>query len=283
MALEIINDGTAHPTRLEAVLNFCNYCDGPQDIQAIGEATMPLEKKSERKMLNDVLKHLNGMGLIIIDGNVVEVRKQLTKNGIKNAITDKILRPSNGNNELFGTYYSWLLHHTGSGNIENFELLSGTEKAGQFNREMSPNSDERKFNDVKERGFRNWAVYLGLGYNIGSRPAIFTALPVTVIENNLLHIFSDCSEVSAQSFFGSLCKRVPFFDKGKIFLGVEKMVGELGVISPAVSSAVRILHDEKIIELIGTTDAPKDVRLHPNENHMITSSINSIKLLQDRN
>lgn len=139
MALEIINDALAHPTRLEAVLKVCLYWDGPQDIQAIGDATMPLAKNIDRKMLKYVLDHLVGMGLIKIDGDSVIVQKNLIKNDIRGALTDRIFRPEKGNNTLFGTYYSWLLHHTGSGNGQNFDKLPAIEKAGLFNREMSPN------------------------------------------------------------------------------------------------------------------------------------------------
>lgn len=276
MALEVINDGTAHPARLEAVLRYCQSFEEPQRERDVGNATMPTTNPAERSMLKDVLKHLQGMDLIKLKNDVIQIDSNLRTDDARDLIRQRVLTPKNDDNGLFARYFAWLLHHSGAEPEEGFDLQSGEEKAALFNREMSPDSDDRKFNDVKERSFRIWAQYLGLGCYINKN---FIPLPIEVIECSLSQIFKKTNELSAPIFFRNLSDIYPFLDRGLVFSDVDKLIGNLNTISPSVSSCIRVLHDEEVIELVSTTDAPEQVRLSPDQLHPISGAIHSVRLV----
>ena len=282
MALEVINDGTAHPTRMEAVLRYCLMQKTPQSISELGNAVMPDTPHKERKILEDVLKHMEGMKLVRKRNNKIEVLTKNPPDDVRLEIKNRIFQSEGGHNALFARYYAWLLHHSGQNKDKNFDTTSPREKAAEYNREMSAESAERQFNhSPKDRNFKNWAIYLGLGHNIGGT-AVFVPMPTQAIEESLPQIFKKKTDLPPKNFLKALAEVAPFLDGGKIYLEVSKMLGKSEkseTVSPAVSAALRILHDESHIELVGTTDAPKQFRLFPDGSHQISGPINVIRLL----
>ena len=281
MALEVVNDGTAHPARLEATIKYLRSIGGSGNVQDIGNALMPSTPSGDRAILSDVLKHLKGMDVIS------EKNKKISLSKIRNNVLDRdlllenLFKPKGENNHLFSHYYAWLIYRTGEPGSENFTQLSPEKRASMYNEELNPNSDDRKFNDTKERSFRTWAMYLGLGHltvNSGG----FLPMPLEVVERVLVSKCPADIDKPAKEILKVLSKELPFIDGGAVFTKICKILGTKKSISPTLSACLRILHDENRIRLKSTTDAPNQVQLSTDRTHKIQRNIHSIAVMSPK-
>ena len=184
-------------------------------------------------------------------------------------------RKQSDNNYLLVQFFAWLLACVGwPGGINPFDATE-TQIAEEFNAQLGGDRDERLFNSTKFRSFVNWASYLGFGYRINQK---FVPYPSELIRSDLSQILEQKKELSANDFMNRLAEIHPYLDGGEIFLSLPQ--NDRSEVSPCVSAALRSLHDEQVIQLVPTTDAPKQVVLFSDLSHQVTRGITRVRLLE---
>jgi hypothetical protein len=279
MALQIVNDGTAHPTRLLDVLDFCRYLKKPILFSELGAAVMPTVD-GDYPILKDVIKHLSGMNIVHHDGEVITVSEIPEEASSRDVIRDAIISQQNSNNQLLSHYYAWLVHKSSHPDAGAIFSLKPADISAQYNREVGQGEEENLFNAVKGNSFRLWANFLGLGFS--PEQTMFIPLPVELIESSLSELFRSDHTLSATDFLTGLGARFPFLDGGRIFSEVEDKCGPLNTVSQSVSSALRILHDERCIKLIEAADAPTQITLCKDLTHDIKAGVYQVALTSAR-
>ena len=280
MALELINDGTAHPARLEAVYRYCLRQDKPLEKTELGRVFMPTTEDARRPMFLDVIKHLVALNLVTENKGYIQVTKKVQPENARIELGNSVFQLQNDSNLLFAQYYAWLIRRFGTAGNREFDRLKGDEKAAEFNREMAPDSEERLFNDTKERSFRIWAQYLGLGHiTLLGSAQVFIPLPVAIIDDNLNVNSENKVKVSASNFVARIGKVFPFLDHGPVFSQIEASLGKQNTLTPAVSASLRLLHDEGKLKLISSQDAPNQVLFSRDNTHEINYSVNRVEIL----
>lgn len=126
-------------------------------------------------------------------------------------------------------------------------------------------------NDTRWSGFKDWASFLGLGWNtkIG-RTSVFSADPTDAIRSHLPSIFQKSREIPQERFFDQLSRVLPVLDRGeyrrraeKRFEGNWRPLGNQDV-SPAVTRALIRLEIEGLIKIDDRADADERVLLGRN-------------------
>ena len=141
---------------------------------------------------------------------------------------------------------------------------------------LGTDSEGATFNATRYPRWRDWIAFLGLGYDVPFRGgAIF--LPYVVdrmrrIQNNL---FKDTgAEVDAKAFLARLSNLMPYLDGGTLFDDMAQRIGwspTMGRLSPVTSTALRELHDRRVLELQTYGDTRDDCALSPDPTHKIQS------------
>jgi len=127
----------------------------------------------------------------------------------------------------------------------------------------------KKINKEKIVAWRRWLVFLGLAAPMpASWPAHYS--PVARICRELQRANVQGSTHSADEFLSILSARMPYVDRGRLYIQACKRVSQPPVprqLSPVLSAALRELHDEGILDLQEVGDSPDVLGLSPDPTH----------------
>jgi hypothetical protein len=134
----------------------------------------------------------------------------------------------------------------------------------------------RRINPTKLTPWRRWLAFLGLMVTIpGSPIELYHPSAESRAAAELTRLtFPQGGEIPADTFLTELSKRLPYFDGGRFFNEVAKRVGHSpnpGQLSPLLSTTLRNLHDEGLIELRIRGDAANVIRLSNDDTHRLQS------------
>lgn len=174
-------------------------------------------------------------------------------------------------NLMFYRFTSWYLIRGEKVFAENNKAL-----AMAFNSEMQFEDDSpNKYNDTNVNGWKSWACFLGYGFEHGG-----VVIPNTV--ERLSDILSDNREITRGRFipfaeFMSILS--PELDGGEVF---NRNKGETTLpsqhLSLGLSSGLRALHDQGIIQLHYQSDALDTWFLTKCSTHEIIREVSEIKI-----
>jgi hypothetical protein len=122
------------------------------------------------------------------------------------------------------------------------------------------------FNSTKWPAWKDWMVFLGLGWNDLPGTSGFLLDPSRRIEEEILALTLSDSRLDAKSFVVGIAKTFPYLDNGTLFeaacsTGLARP--PKGQLSRVLSQAIRALQDEGILRCEMVGDARDGVALFP--------------------
>ena len=168
------------------------------------------------------------------------------------AIDDKVLS-STSIEPWFARFFSYVINQ--KDDVVGLGSTEGDKWSAGFNRDLYGTTPEQNpFNGTKFIGLRRWMRYAGLGWH--DTEDNFIPSPYSRVRRKLGDIFGKKGKLFSDEFMSSLGTHCPELDNGAIFNEVNKGVDMNRTCTRAISTALRDLHDDKIIRL----DCPKDSR-----------------------
>jgi hypothetical protein len=122
------------------------------------------------------------------------------------------------------------------------------------------------FNPTKWPAWKDWMVFLGLGWNDLPGSSGFLLDPSRRIEEEILTLTLSDSRLDAMSFVAGIAKTLPYLDDGTLFeaacnTGLARP--PKGQLSRVLSQAIRALQDNGILKCEMVGDARDGVALFP--------------------
>lgn len=292
MAYEILNSARVTPHRLHALVRLVSRLEHPVRKDLAELLQPPGLTGGGQDLVNEIFRAAVSCELIVEDSSTKEVSlavpaQQIESVGrFRRCMQDKLLKVTQDDqpNYLLNQFAAWYA-------VQNERVLYWNSKQYEerFCTELYPSrgGDERPFNTTKYNGWQNWAVFVGWGWPIrfGGRevcipdarrriePLLTTLLP------------SNGRSIAFGRFVESLADACPELDGGILFRqswqasrGTEQRSNQVSLM---LSTALRVLHDEKRVELTRSGDATDVWRLYPAAGHLLHET-SHIRLLEGK-
>lgn len=129
----------------------------------------------------------------------------------------------------------------------------------------------KRMNREKVVAWRRWLTFLGLAVAMPSpwpaQPAPTARIAREIARSNVYG-----SEMAAGDFLNLLARRMPYVDRGHLYLQACDRLGwhpDERQLSPILSTALRELHDEGAMKLAQLGDSPDVVALSADQTHLV--------------
>jgi hypothetical protein len=136
---------------------------------------------------------------------------------------------------------------------------------------VGEDEDGRLMNTTKVVPWRRWLNFLGLGATLPLANTPDFPTPTLRIARELERAgIEPGSELTAEAFLTLLAGRMPYLDRGRLFIQACQRIGHQSLqrqLSPLLSVALRDLHDDDTVKLRLSGDASTHVRLAPDPAH----------------
>jgi hypothetical protein len=267
MAYEIFNQGPVTPHRLHAVVRLVERMKEIQR-QELVNLLQPQELKLEnQETATLVINAAINCGLLVEDKFKKLIR---ISDGLPNLESIKDFRRWMQNrllgvtdedepNFLLNLFTAWYM---GQGE-KVFKYSKDVDK--KFNSEVFSNEIERSFNSTKLNNWKTWAAFLGFGWFNDENGVLFPDAHDR-IEPHIAELLPK-KELVFGEFMKNLNGICPELDGGSLFKKCMQysslMEGDGNTLKLALSTALRILEQEKRIKLINRADAKETWHLHP--------------------
>ena len=129
----------------------------------------------------------------------------------------------------------------------------------------------KRMNREKVVAWRRWLIFLGLAVSMPS-PWPPQPVPTARIAREIARSNVSGSEVAAGDFLNLLARRMPYLDRGHLYLQACNRLGwkpDPRQLSPVLSTALRELHDEGVMQLKQSGDSPDVVALSVDQPHLL--------------
>jgi len=279
MAFEILNNSLVTPPRLHAMVRLTSRIKSPdrEKLYDLLQPSFALQKLENQDAAKGVFTAARSCGLLAEDDQKV-VALQVEPKAVERlgdfrrhmqrallGITD-----DSADNYLLNIYSAWYA-------VQNDRVFQFAIKdfETRFNNEIFPDTEGRQFNTTKLNGWRDWAVFLGLGWNLrfGGRDLVVPDAHDR-LEPLLDKLLPEGDRpVPFGAFMDLLAECCPELDGGVLFTrcwqasrGTEPRGSQLSLM---LSSGLRVLHEAGAIELSLVADAATKVQLYPALGHPI--------------
>lgn len=258
MAYEILNQAPVTPARLHALLHLVGELDAPTrgrlagllQPNSVNENQSAFGTVYEAATKCELLRETEGGTVrLTVSPSAIESpeRFRTCMASILLGVTEE-QRP----NYLFNMYTAWYV-------AQDADVLrmSDVDLYGRFNEQMYPDADERKFNDTKFRGWRQWAQFLGLGWRVRDESVLMPDATGR-IEGVLGEMVSGGGRMPIGEFLQQLGACCPELDGGQLYAtawGASHAEERGHTVSLAVSTGLRVLDRERKVRLIREADA----------------------------
>ncbi|WOJ88376.1 hypothetical protein RZS28_11050 [Methylocapsa polymorpha] len=168
--------------------------------------------------------------------------------------------------------YAWLIARSERmGSMSWIYELTAESFADQAAAGLIGDDDDggKKMNKEKVVAWRRWLVFLGLATAMPA-PMPANPSPAARIHRELQRASAQGSMQSADEFLGLLSERMPYLDRGRLYLQACERLSQPSSprrLSPVLSAALRELQDEGALDLQQLGDSPDVVSLSPDPTH----------------
>ena len=291
MAFEILNNSQVTPSRLHAMVRLTSRITTP-DRERIYDLLQPkfaLSSLENQEAAKGVFTAARNCGLLAEDEQQVialtvdpKSVERLSDFRLHMQRTLLGIIDDGADNYLFNIYSAWYA-------VQNDRVFKFDRKdfETRFNSEIFPDAEGRQFNTTKLNGWRDWAVFLGLGWNLRFDGR---DLVIPDAHDRLEPLLDELLTMDEQpTLFGSFMDRLaelcPELDGGILFnrcwkasRGAELPGSQLSMM---LSSGLRVLHEAGAIELSLVADAATKWKLYPALGHPI-AQVSHIRLRRGR-
>jgi hypothetical protein len=279
MAFEVLNNSVVTPPRLHAMVRLAARLKSPtrQDLYDLLQPGDALPQVADQKVAKDVYNTARSCGLLAeddakvvtlqVDPRSVELLADFRRH-MQRALLG--ITDDSADNYLLNIYAAWYA-------VQDDKVFQFMPKdfETRFNSEVFPDAAGRHFNETKFNGWRDWAIFLGIGW-----PLRFRTREIMVpdahdrIEPLLDVLLPDGGEpVLFGAFMDLLAEHCPELDGGVLFSrcwqasrGAEQRGNRL---STMLSNALRVLHEDGSIQLVLMRDAAARWQLYPAVGHPV--------------
>lgn len=279
MAYEILNNARVTPHRLHALVRLVPRLETPtrQDLYNLLQPSA-LASDGKQDLAADVLRAAATTGLVTEDPETKRItltqasRDADTVEGFRLCMQRTLLGSVSDDqpNYLLGQFTAWY-----AAQDERVLAWDPKQYEERFCADLYPGrgGDERPFNTTKYNGWQSWAVFLGWCWpmKLGGRQVCLpdARLRIEPLLNELLPDGKHIIEFGR--FADMLSQRCPELDGGVLFdrswsasRGNERRGNRLSLM---LSTALRVLHDAQLLELIRRPDATMLWQLYPSASH----------------
>jgi hypothetical protein len=281
MANEIFNQANVTPRRLHTLLRLVAMQTGITSKQ-LGDLLQPLEQ--EHSFARNALAAARYLRLVSQDEQdrvtlAVDAGRIEKMGSYMGLIQQRLLgvTDSSAANYNFNLFTAWYA-------TQGADVLSMSPKdmEAKFNTSLYSHVSIREFNSTKYNGWRQWALFLGLGW-ARKRGHLEQLVPdctrrIAPLLPELLP--GDEQIIPFSSFADRLATRCPELDGGQLFLQAWQ-ASHSGLpghgLSLMLSTGLRVLHDIGEIELVRVSDARETWHLYHTATHSIQSDVTHIR------
>lgn len=277
MAFEILNNAQVTPPRLHALVRLVPVVRQPTraDLFNLLQPLRALPKQENQIAVDGVFAAARSCGLLSEDAENI-VRLNVSPESIDTLISFRRhmqlkllgITDDGDDNFLLNIYSAWYAAQDDrvfKFSQKDFEL--------RFNEALFAESDTRRFNTTKLRGWQNWARFLGHGWWLeqGSK-SLLVPNAQGRIEPKLNHLLPEGqSAVRVGDFMEQLGEQCPELDGGTLFQRCAQVSHTTAVfgnrLSLMLSNALRTLDTIGVIQLMLQADAPVKWQLYPAVGH----------------
>ncbi len=277
MAFEILNNAQVTPPRLHAMVRLIPLLRQPhrKDLFDALQPVDALPKLNNQESASGVFTAAKSCGLLVEEASG-EVRLQVPADTIETlAAFRRHMQQSllgviddNQDNYLLNIYSAW--YAAQDDRVFKFEQK---DFEIHFNDALYPDSEPRKFNTTKLRGWQIWAGFLGHGWPLVlSDKMVLVPDARTRLEPLLNRLLPEGqSVVRMGDFMEQLAECCPELDGGQLFQRCAQVsrTSELfgNRLSLMLSNALRVLDTAESIRLTLQADAPVKWQLYPAAGH----------------
>ncbi len=275
MAFEILNNSLVTPPRLHAMVRLTSRLKSPirQNLYDLLQPSFAMPKLENQEAAKGVYTAARSCGLLSEDDEKVVMLQ------VEPATVERLsdfrahmqqallgVTDDSADNYLMNIYSAW--YAVQNDRVFQFEIKDFETR---FNSEIFPEAEGRQFNTTKLNGWRDWAVFLGLGWNLrfGGRELVVPDAHER-LEPLLSQLLPEGERsVPFSAFMDLLAERCPELDGGVLFTrcwqasrGAEPRGSQLSLM---LSSGLRVLHEVGAIELRLVADAAMKWQLYPGQ------------------
>lgn len=279
--MSLMTDIQGTPERVWSLVNLLRAHDGELSREGVKGWLDPFDTDTKGTAIANTIGAAISLELIQSDRSAGSLRLLSdnlpeTMSGFANWVHRKLVSvlPEDGNSVVLEAY-AWFVancaREKGTTWVERETTDSLTEKIRVA---ITPAGEDGRFNKTRYPRWRDWITFLGLGMDLPiPRGQPFYPYVTVRLDRELDALrqrFGTGEEISADSFLDALTQRMPYLDGGHLF---REAVGRIGwsptarQLSVVVSSALRELDNDGVLELKMFGDAPNAFALHHEPTH----------------
>jgi hypothetical protein len=275
--MSLMTDTQGTPERVWSLVGLLRAHDGELGREAIKTWLDPFGTDTKGTAIQNTIGAGASLDLIEPDraaGTVRLVADDLpdTLSGFADRIHGKLVQtPLDHANSVVLEAYAWFVatcaREKGTTWIERESADSLTER---IRVDLTPEGEEGRFNKTRYPRWRDWIGFMGLGLDLPiPRGQSFYPSVTTRLDREMAVLrerFGTDAEISAENFLTALTERMPYLDGGELFQTATKRIRwspPARQLSIVLSTALRDLDDDGVLELKMYGDAPNAFTLHP--------------------
>ncbi|HWO98999.1 hypothetical protein SAMN06265361_10878 [Laceyella tengchongensis] len=259
------------PERLYALCRLVHQM--PLSQNELKEMVQPSTLNQKQDQFTEVLKLAKRGDLIELDPQTNQYRSKLQDEQLDDLETFKAeiaKRVFSSTNYIFTQFTCWFLNRG-----EEVLTMKNGDLARQFFQEVTLDGNI-EYNTTNITAWKQWAVFLGLGYQYSGVFVPNAANRIQILLKNQT-MFPLRQPIPFRQFINWLANEAPELDGGKVNMEFNRYFQEQQL-SYALSSGLRTLHSLGMIYLNYIADATDVWHLTLNQMHEIPNQVSQIEL-----
>jgi len=279
--MSLMTDTRGTPERVWSLVGLLRAHDGELGREAIKTWLDPFATDDTGTAIQNTIGAASSLDLIEPDraaGSVRLVANDLpdTLPGFADWVHGKLVQtPLDHANSVVLEAYAWFVatcaRERGTTWIERESADSLTER---IRVDLTPEDEEGRFNKTRYPRWRDWIGLMGLGLALPiPRGQSFYPTVTARLEREMAALrehFGTEAEIPAEIFLAALTQRMAYLDGGELFQTAANRIRwspPARQLSIVLSTALRDLDDDGVLELKMYGDAPNAFTLHPDPTH----------------
>lgn len=275
--MSLMSDTQGTPARVWSLVNLLQAHDGELSRDGIKIWLDPFDTDTQGTAIQNTTGAAASLDLVESDrvaGSLRLLADDLpgTLTGFADWVHAKLVRtpPKHGNSVVLEAY-AWFVatcaRDKGTVWIERESADSLTER---IRVDLTSETEQGRFNKTRYPRWRDWIAFMGLGLDLPiPHGQSFYPSATIRLEREMAALrdrFGTHEEIPAESFLKALVQRMPYLDGGDLFRTAATRIRwtppprQLSIV---ISSALRDLDDDGVLDLRMHGDAPNAYTLHP--------------------
>jgi hypothetical protein len=232
------------------------------------------EIKAKTTLASDA--HNAALSLALVDGarDQVGLRATLPGSfvGFADLVHDRLIALASGDGDaVILEGYAWIVAESDRQNGVEWIYQGGREEFAEM---ANAGLNGKDMNSTKAVAWRRWLAFLGLGLPMPTERSApdFPSPAIRILRELQRAEIAAGSPMSAAEFVALLARRMPYLDRGRLFVQACQRIGHpapTNRLSPLLSASLRDLHDDQSLRLVPSGDSADRVRLSEDASHGI--------------